>query len=48
MGYRLIRRKCKKCWIRSLLPPYDRFGVFWDWQDIIGDSFRISPGLPSQ
>jgi hypothetical protein len=30
------------------LPPYDRFGVFWDWQDIIGDSFWISPGLQSR
>jgi hypothetical protein len=26
------------------LPLYGRFGVFWDWQGIIGDSFRISPG----
>jgi hypothetical protein len=30
------------------LPLYGRFRVFWDWQGIIGDLFRVSPGLQSQ
>jgi hypothetical protein len=32
----------------NLLPQCDKIGVFWDWQDIIDDSFWISPELPNQ
>jgi hypothetical protein len=47
-GISVDPEKVQEDMIGSLLPPCDRFGVFRDWQDIIDDSFRISPGLLNQ
>jgi hypothetical protein len=40
--------KMQEVMIGSPLPPFDRFGVFWDWQDTIDDSFLTSQELLSQ